>query len=73
MPEITDKLLKEIAEYIVLVHVEDVEYESIWELTEDRLNTDTEVLDFEQMEPLVKKIDELVRSAVVTVKFPEGD
>jgi hypothetical protein len=70
---LSDEKLKQLAEYILLGETEDVEFLSVWEIMDDQLsdNQDYQNLSQEEQHELALKIDRLIRSAVVTVQFPE--
>ena len=67
MSSISKEELKSIASDIILSHTEDIEFLTVWEMTEDRLPF--EELDMEDMEKTVNRVDELIRKARVTVTF----
>jgi hypothetical protein len=69
--EISDNLVKEIAEYIILEHATDVEFLSVWEITEDRVNNEDFVLSMVEIEDIVKLVDQKIRKAEVTITFKD--
>jgi hypothetical protein len=80
MTDITNALLKDLAEQIILSHTEDIEYLSVWEMTadhfdfnDDDLKAAWQKLSHEQQEELIQKVDKYVSQAEVTVRFPEED
>lgn len=76
---ITDKVLQGLAENILISQTEDVEYLTICEMTEDYFtyqDTDEmqgawEALTREEQDVILKRIDYLVGSAIVTITFPK--
>jgi hypothetical protein len=68
----TDRL-KELAEYILMSQVEDVEFLTVWEIMDDQMQDDPEYkkLTDEEQHQLALKIDKLCRSAEVTITFED--
>lgn len=78
MIDVTNTLLKDLAEQIILSHTEDIEYLSICEMTadhfdfnDDDLKAAWQKLSHEQQQELIGKVDKYISQAVVTITFPE--
>ncbi len=76
MTLLTDTLAKDLAEYILLGQVEDVEYLTVWEITsdhftfgEDQEKKAWEDLTDEEQEAFIKKVDSYISKATVTITF----
>jgi hypothetical protein len=65
--------LRKLAELIVLSHTEDIEFLTTWEMmwTEFEDEPGFKDLSHEQLDELHRKLDDMVRSAKVTVVIPE--
>lgn len=65
----TDEDLKNIASYIIVSHTKDIEYLSLWEMTEKQLSSSD--LTPDELEEIVNKIDNLISKAEVIVEFED--
>ena len=74
MPEIPREVLEAIATRILTTQLEDVEYLTVTEMTDDyfydRLPDLIHIYESDD-EALWRKVDDLVRKAKITIKFPE--
>ncbi len=66
---ISEELLKEVAEIIILDHANDIEAMPIREMSYDQL--DMQDMTYDEQDEVWHKLYALVRSAKVTVEFPE--
>lgn len=66
---ISEELLKEVAEMIILAHTTDIESISIREMSYDEFNMQDMTED--EQDAIWHRLYALVRSAKVTVEFPE--
>lgn len=78
MAEITNKTLREIAEYILYSQVEDVEHLTVWEVTADQFTfgNDEEKqtwdsLTEEEQSEIINKVDSYISRAKITIEIPE--
>lgn len=66
--------LRAIAERILLSHIEDIEFLSVPEMTDDALQDSDEwnALTNEQQYRVYREVDEILGNAVITVEFREN-
>lgn len=71
--ELDSNALTTLAEHIVLSHTEDIEFLSVWEMMDDRFrdNEAYKKLTDRQQHELALRVDNIIRSAIVTVTFPK--
>jgi hypothetical protein len=70
--DVSDEMIKEIAQYIIVSHTEDIEYLTVAEMTDDRLDlnpADDEIYD--EREKLWRRVDKMMGKATVTVEFED--
>lgn len=68
--QVSEELLREVAEQIILDHATDIEYSTVREMSYDELDM-ADRTDEEQDE-IWRKLDKIIRSAKITVEFGDA-